>query len=715
MSTNPLVAEPLAGIDERWASPEGVRAATRIRDMWWDGRAAWGSAGGYRRIIRGPLGELGVPTNPFAAVGAVESVHWFSQHNGARSWLIYVALGSVVVFNPSTAARAASPGDAAYDRGGNALTRAIVETPWQRSQSFCWGDNFYLLNGIDRAIVFNGTWWDYAGFPGPAGTPSAVVLGAPHACDLGPGTGAGDQAQKMPNTGLGPTIEVVDTDYKCGYRYRVAYVNSRGQVSPLSPPSELVSFTNPGGFTVSTGAHFVKLTLPIGGSEVVARRIFRTQNINDSAGLPVIGRADQYFYWGDIPDNCTSALIDGKTDSMLASQVIDPSAYGPWPSNARFATPFKGCLFAAGTNSSSLYFSAPNNPEVFPLDNVLAIPDSALGPITAMYATRNALVVFKADGVYLVKGDPVNGFFCETLTLSAGCVAPNTVREVPGAGLVFLGKAAVHCLQGTLENEGVPTQVINLSVPLPSVMRRLNRSALINACAAVYHRDKEYWLAVPTIGKADNDLVLVFHWEVRAWSTREKYPIASMLETSNAAGQLLFASYASTTARSPDGLVHLGVMVYSRGWPDKDGTAIEPLYETGQYAPGGTLRAHRPKGVLVHAILHGNNRITCNLRANRSRSFWFPVAKSEPQQLPQELVPLYGAARFDAGSLWQQLRPGPIRIDMEKNIGNTPILESAITLTPATGTRHMTIMGVALELPPDDPSLKPLRASATSG
>ncbi len=701
MDTKPLVAEPLRGIDQRWNAPK--EQAASVRDMWWDGRGGWSSSGGYRRIVQGP-------SNPFATVGAIESVHTFSQHNGARSWLIYItAAGALLAFNPSTAARSASPGDAAIDRSGATITRTTYATPWQRSQSFCWGDTFYLLNGVDRPVVFNGTWWDYAGFAGPAGTPSAILLGSPHACDQGPGSGAGDQTQKMPNTGLGPTIEVTDTDYKCGYRYRVSYVNSRGQESPLSAPSELVSFTNLGGFTVSTGAHFVKLSLPIGESEVVARRVYRTQNINDSAGIAVVGRANQYYYWGEVQDNICGTVIDGKPDSELGS-LFDPDTLGAWPTGARFAAPFKGCNFLAV--GSAVHVSAPGQPEVFPLDNVIPIPDSTLGPITAMYATRNALVVFKADGVYLIKGDAVNGFFAETLTLTAGCVAPNTCKEIPDVGLVFLGKAAIHVLEGTLENEGVPTQVVNLAVPLPTFMRRLNRSALINACAAVYHRDKELWIALPTIGRADNDLVLVFHYEIREWSYREDFPIASMLETADAAGHLYFASYADTTTRSPDGVVHLGIMHYSRGYDTKGGTAIAPRYETGVFSPAGVLRTHRPKYVIVRAALHGNNALTVNVRPNRSQGFWFTAPKAEAQQLPQDLAPVYGTATFGAGSLWQQLRPGPVRFDVEKIMGNSPVLETQVALAPATGTRMMTLLGVALEVPAEDPTdTKPLRGS----
>lgn len=703
------------GMDTRWGAPS--ESAGRVRDMWWDPRGAWSSSGGYRRIIRGPYNEQGQAyTNPFAASGQIESVHFFSQHTGARSWIIYVdGSGNLYQFNPSTAARTGSPGDAATDRDNNTLTRSTVSTPWQRSQSTCWGNNFYLINGIDRPLVFNGYWWDYAGFSGPAGVPSAVAMQHPHATEETEG-GTGSLVYKMPSTGLGPTNDDTATDYRIAYRYRVSYVNSRGQESPLSEPSDTVTFITFGGTqTVSTGARFIKLSLPVGGAEVVARRVYRTQNINDSSGNPVTGRGENFYYHSEIQDNTTSLVMDALPDGFLGS-LVDGTQLGPWPAGARLLAPFKGCMFATGTGNSAVYFSLANNPEVFPYDNVLDVGDANLGPITAMYATRNALVVFKANAIYLIKGDPVNGFHAETLTREAGCIAPNTVREVPDVGLVFLTADSVGVLQGTLQNEGVPTKVINLGTPLPGWMRKLNRAALLNACAAVYHRDKEYWLCVPTLGHRDNNLVLVYHYEIGEWSYRENFPVASILETPDHRGHLLFGSYASTTANSPDGVAHLGIHVYSRGWPDKDGTAIEPLYETGEFSGAGVFRTIRPKHAIIEGILHGNNRLTLNVTSNRSQASWLAAAKSQDQQLPGEIVPVYGTATFDTtGVLWQEWRPGPMRYDID-NARAGPVTACSVTLEPESGTRYMTISGMSLEIASDDPTpIKPLRPTGAGG
>lgn len=702
-NTRPIQLPVLKGIDQRWTSR--APAANVVQDMYWDTRGAWASSGGYRRIILGPAAEGGGNTNPFAASGAIESIHWFSQHTGARRWLIYIdGAGALKVFNPSTAARTGSSGDTATLRDTTAVSRTLVTTPWQRHQSVCWGDTLYLVNGIDRALVFNGYFWDVAGWAQPAGSPSPVMMAHPHATDQGT-----PDATKLSNAGIGPTSGTSGTNYRIARRYRMSFVNDRGQESPLSEPSAIISGTNEGGTGISNGAHFVKVAIPIGPPETVARRLYATQNLYDSSGTLVEGRMEQFFAHSEIQDNVTVTLMDGKSDGFLGS-AVDPDQLGEWPSDARFLASFKGCMFIATGSASEVRFSRVANPEVFPPDNVIPIPDGHLGPVTAIYATRNALVVFKAKGVYLVKGDPTNGFHAEPLTRSAGCIAPNTVRDVPGTGLVFLGETGLWALQGTLENEGVATGVVPMMVPLPDTVRRLNRSALINACGAAYHRDREYWLCVPTVGYANNNLVCVWHWDIREWSYRENFPVASILETPDHHGHLYFASYADTSGHSPDGVAHLGIMRYSRGFPDKDGTAIEPLYQTGAISAGNAVRSMRPRHVIANCILHGNNALVVDVNTNRSQASWVPAGISHDQQYPQDRSPVYGTATFDTtGILWQSPRDGAVRYDID-NPGAGPVFDAMIKLRPETGKRHMTLLGLSLEIPMDDPqATKPIK------
>ncbi len=704
------------GLDERWdpAAGAGITAGV-AQDLWWEPRGAWQSSGGYQRIVRGPP-TFPAPTpptyiNPFASSGAIESIHWFSQHTGARRWLIYIdSTGALYEFNPATAARSASPGDRAHDRNGDPITRSVVEGPWIRSQSASWGDRLYLVNGIDAPLVFDGYVWDIAGWQGPAGVATASPMSKPQATDNG-----GTASIKIPNVGLGPTSDTGGTDYKYARRYRVSYINDRGAESPLSEPSELVYFVNTGGTGFADGAHFAQVSIPVGPVSCVARRVYATQNVYDSTGTLIQGRDEQYFFWGDIPDNVTATIQDSLDDGYLGA-LVDPLQFGAWPASAGIISAFKERMYAAV--GGDVYFSRRGNPEVWPALNVLSVGDAHLGPITGMYATRNALVVTKARGIYLVKDDGVNDPVAETLTRQTGCISQNTIREIPGIGIMFLSDDGVTVLKGTLQNEGVETQTFNAGVGLCETFKRINRSALTNACAAVYHRDKEYWLAVPMLGAPNNTLVLVFHYEIREWTTRSYFPIASILETPDATGSLLFASYAATTGTSPDGIAHPGIFVYSRGCADKDGTPITPAYQTNQISVAASFRTFKPLHVIPRVVMHGENKLRCSVFANYSPAPISPV-QGVLQKYPQQYAPVYGAAgsnaaTYDAGLLWASWFPGTVRFDLPGENGQ-PVFTAAIRFEPEAGKRYMTLEGTSLEIQPADPTeTKPLKPDGTN-
>lgn len=706
METKPAILPALGGMDLRWSVDP--RFATEVRDLKWNaGRSAWESAGGSRRIILGTTQDGITFNSPWATTTAIQSLHYFSQHNGARAWLIYEdSSGNLYQFNPSTAARSASPGDVGRDRANNLQDdRAVVNAPWQRSQSATWGDYFYLVNGINRPLVFDGYTWDYAGFSAPAGSPAPSVLNAPLAnTELYTNGGATDTFQSL-TSGLGPWSTDAAVDYKCAYRWRVAYRNARGELSPLSEASEYVRFTNLGGDTdVDTmGKHLVYVGLPTGGPEVVSRVVYRTQNIVDSSGNEVIGYAEQFYYHSEIPDNSTTGFVDGIPDSALGS-LVDDLQFGTFPGAAKFICPFKGAMFVATENDTNIYFSRAGHPEMFPPDNYIPLGDASLGPVMGMYPMRNALVVFQARGIWFVKGDAKSGFSADIVTRTLGCAAPNTIKEVPGIGLVFLSDSGVFALPATAEGDGAPTRPIPLHDPINDYIERLNRSALVGACAAVYHRDEEYWLCVPQVGSATNNIVLVLHYDIRQWSYRLDFPVSCILETSDHRGHLLYGSWDTTTTETR------GIFVYSQGWPDKNGTAIAPLYRTGWVdAGGGNWRAIAPLGIVIRAGLHGNNTLTMDVHSNRKNEAW-PQQPASRQQYKEDEVPVYGSCVYDGTgntlAKWQALRPGPIRFDIEAP-KQAMVHEVRASLTPQSGKRWITLQAVAVEVPVDDPKWKP--------
>jgi len=374
---------------------------------------------------------------------------------------------------------------------------------------------------------------------------------------------------------------------------------------------------------------------------------------------------------------------------------MDPDDFGYWPSGAKYLAAFKNSMFVAGMANNEVRFSAPNQPEVFPIDNVFQIGDSDMGAVTGIYPTKNALVVFKARGIYLIKGDPRSGFFAQTLTRDVGCSAPNTIKEVPGVGLVFLSDAGVYALAGALENTGTATKVVHLSTPIPDQIKRINRSAIINACAVVYHADKEYWLAVPTIGNIRNTQVLVYHYEIGAWSIRNNFPINCMVETKDHRGYLIFGSY--DTNNNP------GLHVYSRGHTRKGrdpqgafySDPIQSLYQTSHFDFGAVYRAVQPAYVMIYAVGYGTNDINLNFTVNRQESTALASAVGRDQIYPLDSLSYYDTATWDGAYTWHTHRPVVVRFDISA-MHEQPVHE--LQLAISSEFQRIQIIGIDLEI-----------------
>lgn len=681
-----LQVYPLRGMDHRFSPPQN--SAALMRDLTWDQREGWKSAGGYRRLTEDyENGEQPpVMVNGFDGMAEIISLHTFSQHTGARHWLIWeTADGELMYFNGSTAP--AVPYTYLRDSEGNRWdgserSRTVVDGAWVRSQSAAWGNWLYIVNGYDEPLCFDGRKTTRAGFDAAPGAPSAYFIENIFPADDGP-------TLTQDELGLG----IVNAKY--GARYKVSFINERGQESPLSEASALVVFDNtddPG----TRGGY--RVTIPTGPLGTTQRRVYRNVNVLDDTGAPIQGADDVFFFHSQIDDNDTVSFEDFKPDSALGTRV-DELDLGAWPAGARFIAVFKNTVFLGGTPDNQIRFSAPGYSEVFPPDNRFDISDSQSGPQTSFYVTKNALIVFRQRGIVIIKGDPLNGFYSVPISSTIGCEATRTVRELPGLGVVFLGSSGLYVLQGALENTDLETQVTPISTPIADWFNQMNSSALQNACAAIYRKDREYWLAVPRLGEVRPTRVLVFHYEVGAWTYRDNYPISCMVESNDARGYLFFGTYNTG---------YPGVMVYSRGWEDKgEGEAdIRPYYEGSPISFASVYRVVSLRHAQFTVIGHGTNTLEVNFRVNRRMSKGREDGdKTEPQHYPYDideedtdgntLLPVYGVATWGGAYKWGEHRPVVLRVDLT-TINAVPVHELAIIAEP-TG-RQFTLCGYEIDI-----------------
>lgn len=731
MRTKTFQVYGLRGIDLRWRAKSN--SAAIARDLTWDGSDAWKNAGGSIHMDGYP-GQAKADSN-FSSSNSTLSLHWYSQHNGAVQWLMWEReedsgrsglfylqhpTSYITVFNALTGLTetTSSPlkdvegtivdiNGTGWDGTAANKSRTVISSPRSPSQSETYGGRIYIVNGHDEPIVFNGRYTDRAGFSSGPSAPIATVVYGESQTGLPIDETGGD-----PSMGLG-TDKFVPGDSgelpvgapASAYRYRVTYLNERGQESPLSAASEVVSFSvdveglsstfmkdsaddddaDAGDPYRKRERRFITIKIPTGGSEVVARRVYRTADILDEEGNATLpSYAEGYYFLKEIQDNASTIFEDGLPDAMLGS-LVDEIDFGPWPTTAKFLASFKNTMFISGMNTNDVQFSAPGMPEIYPADNVLSAGSSEAGEITGMYATRNALVVFKRRGIYLIKGDALSGFTIDTLTKDVGCSSQNSIREVPGVGLLFLSDSAIYALQGTLDlGDSQMTRVVEVSTTIRDHLARLNRSALERSTSAIYHEDREYWLSIPVDGSTQPNLVLVFHYEVGSWSYRENYPISCMLETGDHRGSLFFGTH-------EDGAMPL--QVYGRGYNDKSGTAIEPLYRTAPLDYGSVYHSIQPAYINVYCIGYGTSGLELNFATNRSQDQVYTSDKSKPQKDIVKPLSVWGTAIWGSDK-WGYWRPIPLRFDVS---ASNESLVTEVQVSFAPGAKSFQIIGYDLE------------------
>tara|TARA_R110002020_G_scaffold430453_1_gene640133 strand:- start:3846 stop:6371 length:2526 start_codon:yes stop_codon:yes gene_type:complete len=802
-------------MDERWITAPSD--ASLIIDMTWSDRDCWRDSGGFQQVW--PVAQYPTPEpepdenedsdkenepasgNPSydtrdtssdsSTTTTVElkpefeknlhypihSLHWFSQHNGARQWLIweqqktFTSPGSGSTLDLYVFDGTLVRGDDVPDYPTGTTTTGAM--PWRKlekwaqtvddaagsysktidvddriaigvgvkTQSETWAGNIYFVNGYNEPLVFNGEICERAGFstipPVPSAKPPSwfssnmMVIAVGSNYEEG-GTAKFSRWRQFPYSGMGPrgyaAFGAGDYDHtksgspyggtnsawaafrtkeqsdarRVGWQYRVTYVNERGQESQPSEPSNLAMFDNGACNSTQHGKAIISVDLPVGPSESVARRIYRTRQLyNSDSDLVEKGFGAKYYFLAEIQDNMTTTWVDHHPDTHLGSE-LDPASLGNFPPGTKFLATFKNTMFAAGSSDNTIEYSAALFPEVYPQEHVIHIGDEDGGEITGMRATKNALIVFKTRGIYLIKGDPSEGFFAHTLNKDVGCVAPKSLTELPGLGLAFLSEKGVMMIEGALENTGTPTSVVDLSATIPDQIERITKAAAVMACGALYLKDKEYLLAVPMDGRSQNQRTLVYHYEIGSWSFRDYMPIACSVTTRDHRGYLYFGSHLGLEEDYTDysdintmigafgekkDTKSTGLCVYSRGFAHKGGLidGIRPTYETSNIPFGDYFATVRPAHVMVYAVGMGNEYLKMNYEVNRSGSFVRSENQEVEQQDPNNRLPVYGKAEWSVDK-WATHRPTALRYDVSTT-SKGPTREFKISLQSETDSR----------------------------
>ena len=391
-----------------------------------------------------------------------------------------------------------------------------------------------LVNGYDKALK----WWGRAkveqfGFyqKPPSPTPLDVQVdynqdetspttGSPTDNNL---NGIAVQFPAESILGLGdPTGGSVNT-----YSYRRTYVTDTGSESPLSDASS-VTWNVPAGSDPIEVANQRKYGVMLVGLDpgqegVVAQRIYRTKNKKDG----ITGAGDVYYFVAQL-DNNTTSYLDVTPDNQLTQEAPTSSDSVTISTSYKYGASWNGCFWLGGGQSTPtrLIYSVQGLPEQFPAFNFFDVGVRDGGHITALYPYYDVLLVFRERSIDAVftnaSGD---GFTCTTIKKDCGTTATNSIRLIPGFGVMFLNRDGFWMVKGGMRG-GASLEVVSMTGKAEKEMARLSKNALQRACAAYSEREKEYWCIYPVDGETECSRGAAWNivnedWSLRGGSTED--------------------------------------------------------------------------------------------------------------------------------------------------------------------------------------------------
>ncbi len=649
-TTSIITVENPLGIDQTWsASAPSAYWAQNIRYVQ---RGSWRESGGLDSVVQ-PVGEGGAPLND----STIETMHWWSQHNGARRWLMFeysndssgtgVKKNYLCAYTPN-----ATPAYQVIDS-----ERTYIDGPWQRTQYVANAGWVYFANGYDEVKRWDGTKTVKVGFDRAPRAPIVadqnidvtqedrtcrpigfwlydpttlvdreldVYVGESICQYLGWQTIDPEPRNKpievLADQQRGVGVPHVETfpEPLWRYGYAISWINDLGMESPLSE----LTFAS-GKSLGFSGKRQVCVQFEDAPEHVVAVRLYRTVNLRtpissnyneydseEDAGitsgkyrfelnygdstLQAYGfeafrsqrtninesnRQDfQVFLLETFQSGAPLQYIDDSPDSELGP-LFNPANVGEVPRGLKFMKMFKGTLFVGGCQEfpDRVFYSAPLYVEQFPKENFMQIGDRDSGSVTGMYASDNTLVVFKQRGIYLVKGNPRNGFYTQTLTEEIGCGSPNSIVSTP-LGLVFATINGIYLLSG-FDNSSTAPSLKHISTSIQKIWdQRVFTQDLMSAQGTINYEDQEVWIQLIADGSNNPNLGLVWHYGAGGtWSVREGYPVNCWASSRDEYQYLYAGSWIQDPSAS-------GVLHYSHASSviPKAGavTAVTPQYTT---------------------------------------------------------------------------------------------------------------------------------------
>lgn len=387
-------------------------------------------------------------------------------------------------------------------------------------------DLFYLGNGVDGNLKYNGTTVYNMGITAPS-TTATVALAAAGAGNLTNGT----------------------------YSYKITFYNSTlGHESNPSSVTADVTVVDK-----TTDGKVALTDIPVStDAQVNQRRIWRT-----TVGGGV------WLLLATINDNTTTTYTDNIADSGLGI-AIDGFGNGVPPVFSMIEV-WQGYAFMAAPNSSYIQFSKVNKPNACDTNDRRGL-DINDGDVVTGIKKYSPLVAFKANSIWNAYGSDRNSFGFTKTVPDTGSVNNACIVNVPLKNvLAFIdGNARFWFYNGV--------QVIPTALGLETDLNALNQGQLSKIVGSVHKTKNQCRWVVPNGSSDENDLMIWYDYLEDKWGTQ---PIANVkanyiteLKDSASRNQNYLAGYtgyvwSGDTGGSDDGSA-VSCEVIDRGHPNVD-------------------------------------------------------------------------------------------------------------------------------------------------
>ena len=503
--------EKLAGgVDQSW-SPDS-NSASEIVNMRQDEKGfGWIADRGYEPLI--PIGS-GIARVSTRMIEPLERLFIWDRHNTSEEYYIE---------------KSKTTGDLRYRVANTtalptvndnyhfiAFDRSLAK-PNDAGEQFIPAGRFCtILNGEDPILKFYGR--DHVEpFGFVQKTPSPKILGVNTDYYLGSRVTETDKSSIRFSNNFSAGVGTDGNGDDNAFRYRVSFITRTGSESPMSDSSEVTWTNAAAGYTQGV---FIN-DLPIGPPGTVKRRIYRTKNIVDYKGSGDV----LYYHVTEVEENVSKTHLDIIPDTMLTtlSPALTDSAI--IAGTQKYGATWNGRMWLAGGagNESRIIYSKQGLLEQFPTFNYFDVGSTSGGAITQIYPYYDNLIVFRENSIDIIRSRG-NGdtYSVSTLMQGIGTTASNSIKSVPGYGVMFLSYDGIYLISGGTLG-GSQTSVKRISDNIHKEMDRISKNSLARSSATYSHKEKEYWVIYPVDGNTLCSRGTVFHALTGAWSFRHKH------------------------------------------------------------------------------------------------------------------------------------------------------------------------------------------------